>query len=227
MNAGTTMNLYGRQLSPDEIAAGAHRDFVGGLWDELGALQLQFLCSRGLRPQHRFVDVGCGALRGGLHFVKYLDPGNYHGLDINPSLLEAGRSELRALGLELQQPHLLQDDAFNVRRFGVAFDRGLALSVFTHLPFNAIVRCLKEVAAAMRPDGVFYASFFEASTGGHIDPITQAPGGVVTHYDCDPFHQSVDEYEWMAQLAGLRLEVIGDWGHPRGQRMLAFHRFEE
>ena len=219
------MNLYGRQLTDEEIARGEHRQFVGGQWDELGRLQLDFLRSRGLLPGHRFVDVGCGALRGGVHFVAYLDPGRYHGLDINASLIEAGRRELAAAGLQDREARLLVDDGFRVSRFGEHFDMGLALSLFTHLPMDAIVRCLKEVAAALAPDGVFYATHFDAPGPAWLEPVQHSPGGVCTNYDLDPFHQSVDEYEWMAGLCGLQVENIGDWAHPRAQRMLAFrHR---
>lgn len=45
-----------------------------------------------------------------------------------------------------------------------------------------------------------------------------------SHFDSDPFHQSVDEIEYMANLAGLEMTVIGDWGHPRQQQMALFTR---
>lgn len=222
--SGTDMNLYGRQLGAEEIAKGAHRDFVGGMWDELGRLQLDFMRQAGLQPGHRFIDVGCGALRGGLHFIAYLEPGNYHGLDINASLIEAGRVELGKAGLADRLPHLLVDDGFRVERFGRRFDHGLALSVFTHLPMDTILRCLKRVAGVLADDGVFHASYFAAPEPVHLWPLNHSPGGVVTQYDADPFHQSFSEFQWMASICGLRVEEIGDWGHPRGQRMLAFRR---
>ena len=56
-------NVYGRSLTAQEVAAGAHRDFVGGMWDEVGALQFEYMQSAGLRPGHRLLDMGCGALR--------------------------------------------------------------------------------------------------------------------------------------------------------------------
>lgn len=224
MAIGTEMNLYGRQLSAEEIARGEHRDFVGGLWGEMGRLQFEFLRGQGLQPGHRFVDVGCGALRGGVHFARYLEPGGYHGLDVNASLVEAGRLELEREGLADRRARLLVDDGFRVSRFGVPFDRGLALSLFTHLPMDAIVRCLKEVSRALAPDGIFYATHFDAPGPAWTEVVEHSPGGVKTHYDLDPFHQSVSEYEWMAGLCGLQVEAIGDWGHPRAQRMLAFRR---
>ncbi len=83
-----------RQSTADEIAGGQHKDFVGGMWDEIGDFQIGFLKARGLSPGHRLVDIGCGSLRGGVRFVSYLDRGGYYGLDINASLIEAGHLEL-------------------------------------------------------------------------------------------------------------------------------------
>ena len=50
-------------------------------------------------PHHRLLDIGCGALRGGVHFVRYLEDGNYAGLDVNRSLIAAGHRELQSAGL--------------------------------------------------------------------------------------------------------------------------------
>ena len=84
-------NVYARELSSDEIDAGEHRELIGGLWDELGALQFDFMTAQGLRPDMKFLDLGCGCLRGGVRFIHYLEPGNYYGLDANASLLRSGR----------------------------------------------------------------------------------------------------------------------------------------
>ena len=134
------LNSYGRQLLPAEIDAKEHREFVGGLWEELGVLQFDFLKNHGLEAHHKLLDVGCGALRGGVRFVSYLDAGNYYGMDINASLVEAGKRELAEKGLEGKGPHLLVADRFDLRGFATTFDCVLAVSVFTHLPINHIVR---------------------------------------------------------------------------------------
>jgi cyclopropane fatty-acyl-phospholipid synthase-like methyltransferase len=216
------VNVYGRQLTADEIAAAQHRELVGGLWDEMGELQFEFLRCRGLAPSHRLADVGCGALRGGVRFIRYLDAGNYYGLDVNASLLEAGRRELAAAGLADKAAHLVADDRFALSRFGVQFDCAIAVSVFTHLPMNSIVRCLAETRAVLRAGGVFYASFFEAPGHPHLAPLPHSPGGIVTHYDADPYHYAFAQMQWMADAAGMAVELIGPWEHPRDQRMLAF-----
>ena len=216
------VNVYGRQLTPDEIAAAQHRDLVGGLWDEVGALQFEFLKRRGLDPADRLVDIGCGALRGGVRFIRYLEAGHYYGLDINASLLDAGLRELAAAGVADKAPQLLADDRFALSRFGARFDCALAVSLFTHLPMNHIVRCLAETRAVLRDEGVLYASYFEAPDHPHLAPLPHAPGGIVTHYDADPYHYAFAQMQWMGAAAGMSVELIGPWGHPRDQRMLAF-----
>ena len=211
---------YARQLTPEEIAAGAHRDFVGGLWDEIGALQFGFLLKQGLSPQHTLVDIGCGSLRCGLPIIRYLDEGNYYGLDINASLIEAGMHELGKEGLTSKQPHLLVNDKFELSRFGTSFDFAIAQSVFTHLDMNLIVRCLVEVRKILKSGGKFYATFFLAPSPAHIMPIKHEPGGIITNFDTDPFHYSFRELEWLAAIAGFSARLIGDWNHPRSQKML-------
>jgi cyclopropane fatty-acyl-phospholipid synthase-like methyltransferase len=216
------INDYARQLTPEEIAGGAHRQFVGGLWDEMGALQHAFLVAQGLRPGHRLADIGCGALRGGVHFIRYLVQGGYFGLDSNASLLEAGRRELAAAGLEGKRPSLLVSERFELGRFGVRFDYAIAVSVFTHLPMNHIIRCLTEAGRALQPGARFYATFFEAPADAYLEPLAHAPGDVVTYFDMDPYHYSPAEIAHLAHEAGVVAERIGEWGHPRDQRMWSF-----
>ena len=218
------VNDYWRQLSPDEIAARKHRDFIGGLWEELGSMQFEFMRSQGLLPHHVLLDVGCGALRGGLFFVRYLDTGNYCGLDINASLVEAGRREIADASLLGKSPRLLVNENFEASIFGTQFDFALAQSVFTHLYMNHILRCLREVRRVLAPGGRFFATFFEAPDSVHTSPIQHTPGDVTTFYDRNPFHHSLEEIELLSGLAGMIPDYIGDWGHPRGQKMVCFVR---
>ena len=217
------LNPYDRQLTQQEIEAKVHRSFVGGMWEEMGELQFRFLKARGMKPDHILFDVGCGSLRGGLHFITYLKPGNYYGIDLNASLIEGGRKELKAAGLADRKPHLLVNDKFEMYRFGASCDYAISVSVFTHIPMNHIIQCLVEMRKVLKPKGVYYATFFQAPSSSHLATLRHEPGGIVTTYHADPFHYSVEEFQFMAGLAGLNVTVIGDWGHPRGQRMLAFN----
>lgn len=64
-------------------------------WSDIVAL--------GLEPHMRCVDYGCGSLRLGQHAIRYLDAGNYHGIDVTDAFI--------ASGLELIDPQILRDKA--------------------------------------------------------------------------------------------------------------------
>lgn len=216
-------NDYARQLTDAEIASGEHRKFVGGMWEEIGLLQFEFLKKMGLMPGHRLVDIGCGCMRAGVYLVPYLENRRYHGVDINASLIDAGRKELKKdPGNAGKLPDLRVNDQFDIVQFGVQFDYALATSVFTHLYINHICRCLVQVKNTLAPGGRFFATFFLAPGSLHLETIRQEPGGVVTHFDQDPFHYSLAEMEAFAGWAGLSVKYVGDWGHPRQQKMLCF-----
>jgi SAM-dependent methyltransferase len=217
-------HIFGKQLSAAEVAADGHSELVGGLWDEIGRLQFDFLKSQGLTPSHRLLDVGCGAFRGGVHFIRYLAIGNYFGIDLNASLVEAGRDvELAKAGLTYKKPHLLVNDAFEVAAFGTTFDYALAHSVFTHLPFNSIERCLANVARVLKPGARFYATYFESPSPHSMEPLRH-PGGIITRSDADPFHYHFKTFRFLSETLPLTVRNIGDWNHPRGQHMLEFVR---
>ena len=211
-------------LSPDW-----HRQAVGGQWDELGQLQFDFLLRQGLLPKHFFLDVGCGSLRGGVHFIRYLEAGHYYGIDKSQQLLDAGRNvELRNAGLIERVPTLLQTDTFEFGALHRQFDFAIAQSVFTHIALNDIVRCMMNMEKALNPGGRFYVTFFENPKGKqHLEPLThprtEGPG-VVSFFDKDPFHYDFGTFQWICQGTRLRVEYIGEWNHPRGQRMMCFVR---
>jgi SAM-dependent methyltransferase len=221
------INQYDENLTDEQIAAGAHRKRVGADWNRLGALQFDYLRSKGLLPSSYLLDVGCGAMRGGLHFARYLDPGHYYGVDVNESLIRAARSrELPDAGLADRVPeaNLRVTDRFDVD-FGRRFDYALAVSLFSHLPLNHIKLCLYRLSQVMAPQGRFYATFFEAPRRTRYDaPVTQRTGKhSKTYPERDPFCYRRGELEWAARSVGpWQVRYIGDWGHPRGQQMMEF-----
>jgi len=199
---------------------------IGGLWDVVGSLQFEFLKSQGLLPRHAFIDIGCGSLRGGIHFIRYLDPGNYHGIDISTRILDAARCELGQQGLETKRPALKHTTSFDLVSFNRLFDFGIAQSVFTHLPLNDIIRCLMSVEKVLSPGGRFYATFFDHPAGKRdLEPLSHACAdgtSLLTYCDKDPFHYDVATFEWICQGTSLTPTLIGPWNHPRDQRMLVF-----
>jgi len=222
----------GRHFSEEEIAKGTHRDFVsgsGGQWDEGGLGQLTFLRKQGLRPEHRFVDIGCGALRAGRHLVDHLDRGNYYGVDANLSLLQAGYDhELTdAQRQRLPVGNLRANDRFNVD-FGVRFDMAIAQSVFTHVSLNHMRLCLHRLARVMNPGGTFYASYFEQPEDRPVDHTFQMWSGGRTYF----FEKNVYWYHrsalrWAASGAPWTFRYVGDYGSSQKQVMAAYTRMTD
>lgn len=220
-------NAYLAQLDAEQVGRGEHRRLVGGFWDELGSLQLEFMIRTGLRPEMRLLDLGCGCLRGGVHFIRYLEPGNYFGLDLNASLVNAGFDvEVRRYGLSgrISRDRLLVTDDFDASRFGLQFDRVISVSLWTHLPLEEVSRSLRAVAAVLKPSGVLYATLYLAGDGSAASAPIEHPGGIVTNADRDPFHHRWSQVCEACAAAGLTAELIGDWGHPRGQQMARITR---
>ncbi|MGH8866607.1 MAG: class I SAM-dependent methyltransferase [Actinomycetes bacterium] len=214
---------YARDLRPEQIQSGAHRRRVGGLWDSLGKMQRDFLVEHGLRPEHRLLDVGCGALRAGRHLAAYLEPGHYYGIDINRSLLDAGydRELPDHLRKTLSRDNLRATGRFDVD-FAVPFEFALAHSVFTHVPLNHIRLCLFRVAKAMPPGGRFYATYFEAPADFPLDGVR--PGRRAKRTERNPFLYYREDLGWAASFSPWKVRYLGAWGHPRGQRMIEFTR---
>jgi SAM-dependent methyltransferase len=202
-----------------------HRTAVGGAWEQVGQLQFDFLVGQGLAPEHHLLDVGCGSLRGGVHFIGHLQPGHYFGVDANARLLAAGRAELQQAGLSDRRPTLVVDREFEFGKLErQSFDFALAQSLFTHLPFNRIMRCVAEVDRVLAPGGRFYATFF-ANPGPRLrtDSIpVRTDMSVDVYLDRDPFYYDPDLFSWLCEGSDLVCEYLGDWKHPREQHMMVF-----
>jgi SAM-dependent methyltransferase len=220
-------DYQGRQFSEDEIARDRHRVYVGGLWGRMGRLQRDFLVEHGLEPSMRFLDVGCGAFRAGRHLVDYLEPGQYYGIDINADVVEAGyREELTdEQRARLPLANLRITDRFDAD-FGVGFDMAIAQSVFTHVSLNHIRLCLFRVAQVMKPGGRFYATFHERPASYPIDGARAGRWGG-SYTERNEFWYYRRDLRWAAERTPFTYRYLGDWGQPRGQKMVEYVRIPD
>lgn len=222
----STSSYYNREAIAAAAAAGRHRTLVGGLWEEIGALQFSFMVSHGLKPSDHLLDVGCGSMRGGIQFVPFLDEGHYFGFDINRSLISSGyEKEIVRAGLASRLPpsNLISGDDFDFSGFPVKFERALGLSLFTHLTLNLIRTCLERLADVMADGGEFYATYFEVAGDAmtHLPQLHEA-GGITTFGDHDPYHYRFSDLEFVARGKPWQVERIGEFAHPRSQQMALF-----
>ena len=82
LNAGVSHGALGKDLSSKTGLV----DFEEAGRPEFERYVKQF----SLKPEHRVVDFGCGSLRLGIHFIRYLNPGNYFGLDLTDDFIISG-----------------------------------------------------------------------------------------------------------------------------------------
>ena len=201
-----------------------YKKAVGGLWQEIGKLQFDFMIKQGLMPEHFFLDVGCGSLRGGIHFINYLQPGHYFGIDKNIDLLNAGKNiELVKNNLIQKNPHLLHVENFDFSILQHSFHYALAQSVFTHLAVSDISKCIRNIEKILVQGGKFYVTFFEnKSDAQSIEHLSLDGIHFSTFYDKDPYHYNFETFTKLCKETKLSVMYLGDWSHPRDQQMMVF-----
>lgn len=198
-----------------------HRRYVGGtspqLWFGHGRRQFHYLVSQGLEPSHRFLDVACGSLRLGQFLIPYLERGHYLGLEGEPALVKAGlKHELLYNLAELKQPKFAFNYDFDATSLGM-FDYALAQSLFTHLTEEDIAKCFSQLAKSASPTAKFYVTYYEGEPFAHQQGRDGSDAQLGWRY-------TIQKLEQLATPSGWHLTRIGDWGHPRNQKMLVAER---
>ena len=183
-----------------------YKDMVGGrnVWNEMSAWQFDLMVNAGLKPRHLMLDIGCGSLRGGRKFAKYLEPNHYYGTDKNEELFMEGlENELEDI------PVTFQRDEYFIIPFNRKFDYVLAQSVFTHVPFSMFKECLRNLQPKLKKDGKFIFTFFDKN---------RPPSWIdVTSYT-DPFCYKLGDIE-LAIAGNYEMEEI-EKQHPRQQKTI-------
>jgi SAM-dependent methyltransferase len=125
----------------------------------IGRYIFDFLVESGCRPDQRVLDFGCGALRLGIHAIRYLDAGNYFGVDSHLRSLEAAVTyELPLHGLEDKRPRLLWDGDYNLDHFGVQFDWVVDFSTTVRIRKRDVPQAFTAIAGVLAPGGLVLTS---------------------------------------------------------------------
>jgi 2-polyprenyl-3-methyl-5-hydroxy-6-metoxy-1,4-benzoquinol methylase len=132
-------------------------------WEQSGLNQLNVLIENGLKKDMKLLDVGCGELRGGVHFIKYLDPYNYYGIDSNYKFIEDGiKYELGNLQNKVDSNNFLVTDNFDIEKFKIKFDMGIVNSVFKFLSKKQIINFLFSAYENFKPNSSLIISHYES-----------------------------------------------------------------
>lgn len=204
----------GRSSDPLPVEAVGPRDYIGGLWHEMGEMQFKFLVERGLLPEHTLLDIACGSLRLGVRVIPYLNAGNYLGIDMQQDLIEHGKIvEIGSTLCLTKQPELVVSGSFEFTKFSKRPDVAITQSLFSHLIGSDIALCLGNLSGHRKDSTIFYATFFEVE-----EPV---PNPAKSHPHV-AFRFTREEMRQFGSSTGWKMDYIGEWNHPRGQKMLRY-----
>ena len=207
------------------------------------------LAIRGLRPEHRVLDIGSGIGNLALSLVGYLH-GGYDGVEIHPEAVAWCERAITPRHPDFRfhradvvsrayNPHgLVPASAYRFPFGDQSFDFIFLASVFTHMLPDAVEHCLHEISRLLVPDGVCVASYFllNDQTRSGVDQgrsfmtfSVQHPSGLCRLHDANIPKAAVAIEETFVQRihdeAGLRIRDIrrGRWwsGEADDQDVLA------
>lgn len=202
-----------RGVMADDVARKTADGAVGTedheAWLELGNRQFVYLRDRGLRPDHRMLEIGCGNLRAGWRFIEYLGEGAYTGVDISPEILIAAQDTLVDRGLEAKRPYLMIVDEMSFKALpDDHFDVVHAHSVFSHTPVEIVSAAFEGVRRVIREDGFFDFTYNESADGRYWGTLRE-----------DYFYP-VDMLIGLAGERGFEAEKMEGWVHPQAKLRL-------
>ena len=167
----------------------------------------RFLQSRGLRPPHKILDVGCGGGRMGYELINYLHSGNYYGFDKEPLEVETFAALSRIFRRKVMKDVEIRVDNFELAQFDVntKFDFVYAYSVFTHVGPDLIRSLLKNLKRRLHPHSQFYATVLLGSEG-----LDLGPGHTKRKNEFRGVWYTVDFLKALGALQGYDVEFVGD-----------------
>jgi hypothetical protein len=153
----TDLVELGKRIAKDtgHYAGGPLHDF-----EIIGRHTFQTLLAGGLLPSHRLLDFGCGSLRNGYWLMRFLDTGNYYGIEPVEKGVRAGLKHLIGPELEaFKKPTFRFTTDNDIGAFGVPFDYVVARSILSHTCPGMLHQMLKTFASSC-PNGVLYGSYW-------------------------------------------------------------------
>uniref|UniRef100_A0A1J3EF57 Methyltransferase type 12 domain-containing protein n=1 Tax=Noccaea caerulescens TaxID=107243 RepID=A0A1J3EF57_NOCCA len=159
---GDEANNHTALPCPGELLVEQHHSNYGEPWAG-GRDVFEFLAeSANLKPNSRVLEIGCGTLRVGLHFIRYLNPTHFHCLEKDElSLMAALRYELPSQGLLHKRPLIVRGQDMEFSKFGseITYDLIYASAVFLHMPDKLVWTGLERLVAKLKPfDGRIFVS---------------------------------------------------------------------
>lgn len=117
----------------------------------------------GLEPDMRCVDYGCGSLRLGQHAMRFLEPGNYAGIDVVDNFIAEGRKLIDPQLVADKRPRLatISDESLaDLREWKPDFI--FSNAVVQHVPPDELGIFFERLAMMMTPGARAFVLFIDA-----------------------------------------------------------------
>lgn len=178
--------------------------------------QYNYLLDQGLKPEHKFLDIGCGHFRAGLLFINYLIKGNYYGFDADLDEVKKDMGGILEYKLFHKSPNIFITSDFEVPTEDGFFDFMLAQSIFTHLPDEVITNAMDNLIPKLKPGGLFY------SLDQNLSWISRST------YSNRPAYYAIAKQrpEYYDKFKDLcKVTYLGKWkGHMHDHHLMLFER---
>jgi SAM-dependent methyltransferase len=200
------------------------------------------LVSRGLRPEHRVLDVGSGIGNLATGLLGYLQ-GGYDGLEIHPEAvawcqqtITRRNPSFRFHRADITSRAYNPDGAFDADAYRFpfpdrAFDFIFLGSVFTHMLPDGVEQYVREISRVLEPGGVCVASYFLLTDESRLGidrgesflgfPVNDAAGRYRLHDPEVPEAAVALErsFVWtLHEQAGLQIRSVRQGGWWKGTR---------
>lgn len=185
--------------------------YVGppGYWEHQRDIQVAILNHFKVKPRHRVLEVGTGAMRGGAVFTKYLDTGNFFGVEVSEERFAVGCSVIELLELEHKRPNLILSDVFGVEEIRPqSIDLIWGFQVIPHMTEEIVRQFVKAIAFHLKPNAKALFSVRLVADG----PMFSRRGKWQEFPTTNMRREFLDE---LAAAEGLKMTLhgtLGDWG---------------
>ena len=126
---------------------------------------LEYLKGDGLEPSHKVVDYGCGSLRLGRHFIQFLEPEHYWGVDVSEEFFRMGLEGIDPDLVAERKPRLgaiSPEQLAEIRADGP--DYVFAMGVLFHVPPEELTLFFNEICSVAHEGTRIYIACMFAKT---------------------------------------------------------------
>jgi SAM-dependent methyltransferase len=156
-----------------------------------GLFQLSLLRTAGMLPSSRLLDVGCGPIRAGVHFISFLNARNYYGVDYNNSFIKAASLLVAEKGFSGKHPTLRVVSDFDFSDLNQQFDFVNVFSVLNHCDRQQRRLFFRNIPNLLAPEARLFITHAGWLAKAHL-----RLGGLRIMKQFDASELQLEKYKW-------------------------------